>query len=78
MAIKFTDLPTPVRAGLIVLAGVDAGLRFWAIKDVRSREQSEINGSKKLWTLGLAFVNSAGALPIAYLVRGRRKPTDEV
>ena len=74
MATKFTDLPTPIRAGLVTLVGVDAALRFWALKDVRSRRQSEVNGSKKLWTLGLAFVNSAGALPVAYLVKGRRKP----
>ncbi|NLG48289.1 DUF5652 family protein [Gordonia sp. (in: high G+C Gram-positive bacteria)] len=72
MAIKFKDLPPTARTGLIVLAAVDAGLRFWAVSDLRSRDDSEINGSRRLWSLGLSLLNTAGVLPVVYLVRGRR------
>lgn len=72
MAIKFKDLPPAARTGLIILAAVDAGLRFWASSDLRSRDASEVNGSKRLWSLGLSLLSTGGVLPVVYLIRGRR------
>lgn len=72
MAIKFTELPPATRAGIITLVAVDAGLRFWAVRDLRSRKKSEVNGPRIAWSLALGLVNSAGLLPAAYLLRGRR------
>ncbi|MGB6039941.1 MAG: hypothetical protein WBG39_08820 [Gordonia sp. (in: high G+C Gram-positive bacteria)] len=65
-------MSTPVRAGIIAVAAVDAGVRVWALRDLRSRDKSQVNGSKLLWSAGLSTVNSAGILPALYLLRGRK------
>ncbi|EGD55125.1 DUF5652 family protein [Gordonia neofelifaecis] len=72
MAKKWSELPPAARAGIISIAAVDAGLRVWAIRDLRSRDKKEVNGSKLVWSAALSVVNSAGVLPAVYLLRGRR------
>ena len=52
---------------------VDAGLRAWALIDLKNRPVDEVNGPKAAWALALTVVNSAGLLPAAYLVLGRRR-----
>ncbi|MFT4201617.1 DUF5652 family protein [Gordonia sp. (in: high G+C Gram-positive bacteria)] len=75
MARKHWNDLSPRTKGVIVgAAAVDAGLRAWALRDLGSRTTSEVNGPKSLWQTGLLIVNSAGVLPAAYLLRGRRQP----
>jgi hypothetical protein len=69
---RWNELP-PARRGLVVAVGVlDAALRAWALADLRNRPAEEVHGPKSLWALALTVVSSAGLLPGAYLVLGRR------
>ena len=70
---KWDELP-PARKRLMITVGVfDAGMRTWALIDLKNRPVDEVNGPKAAWALGLAVVNSAGLLPAAYLLVGRRR-----
>ncbi len=56
-----------------MLAGaVEAGLKIAALIDLAPRPARQIRGSKVQWAAALTLVNSGGAVPIAYLLRGRR------
>ena len=64
--------PAARRAG-ITLGAIDLGLRGWALFDLRKRRPDEVKGPKRAWAVGLALVNSAGVLPLVYLIFGRRR-----
>jgi hypothetical protein len=68
------DQLSPARKRLVVAVGVvDAGMRAWALVDLRNRPADEVNGPKAAWAMALTVVNSAGLLPTAYLLLGRRR-----
>jgi hypothetical protein len=68
------DQLSPTRQKLVVAVGViDAGMRAWALLDLKNRPAEEVNGPKAAWALALTTVSSAGLLPAAYLVFGRRR-----
>ena len=70
---QWDDL-SPARRKLVVTVGVvDAGMRAWALIDLKNRPADEVNGPKAVWALALTVVSSAGLLPAAYLVFGRRR-----
>ena len=70
---QWDDL-SPARRMLVVTVGVvDAGLRAWALIDLKNRPVDEVNGPKAVWALALTVVSSAGLLPAAYLRFGRRR-----
>lgn len=55
-----------------MIAGVvEAVLKVIMLVDLRRRPASGIRGSKRAWAAS-ALVNSAGIVPITYLVYGRR------
>ncbi|GAA2733139.1 hypothetical protein [Actinocorallia aurantiaca] len=63
---------------LIVAATVgEVLLKAAALIDLKRRPAAEIRGSKRAWGATVAFVNSLGAVPIAYFLFGRRKPADD-
>ncbi|QGF25259.1 hypothetical protein Rai3103_14115 [Raineyella fluvialis] len=69
---QWRDLP-PAARGIIAVGGTaDLVLRAWAIVDLIKRPQDQIRGSKAVWAVALAVVNSAGAVPIAYLTWARQ------
>ena len=59
---------------ILAVGAIEGLLKIAALFDLRRRPASEVRGSKRLWSLAIAFVNSAGVVPIAYFVRGRRRP----
>ena len=68
------DALSPARRRLVVAVGVvDAGMRAWALIDLKNRPADEVNGPKAAWGLALTVVSSAGLLPAAYLLLGRRR-----
>ena len=70
---QWDDL-SPARRTLVVTVGVvDAGLRAWALVDLKNRPVDEVNGPKAVWALALSVVSSAGLVPAAYLLFGRRR-----
>jgi len=69
---RWQDL-SPARRGAVVTVGVvDAGLRAWALVDLRNRPAEQVKGPKAAWALALTVVSSAGVLPAVYLLVGRR------
>jgi hypothetical protein len=57
---------------VVTVGVVDAGMRAWALIDLKNRPADEVNGPKAAWALALTVVSSAGLLPAAYLLFGRR------
>lgn len=53
-------------------AAFEAGLKVAALIDLAQRPRRDIRGSKAAWAVALTLVNSGGAVPIVYLLRGRR------
>ncbi|GAB2973085.1 hypothetical protein [Nocardioides montaniterrae] len=72
MAKRWSDLSPSVRKAILIGGGLDGALRLVALRDLSRREPARVNGSKRAWKLGLVAVNSAGVLPVAYFLRGRR------
>jgi hypothetical protein len=66
-------LSSAQRAAVVCVAAVDVGLRAWALVDLVKRPGADVKGPKAAWALGLSFVSSAGLLPLAYLLAGRRR-----
>ena len=61
------------RAGLGMAQGIiNLLLLVWAVRDLRHRPDSEINGNKKVWML-VAFATPIG--PIVYFLFGRKRRT---
>lgn len=67
---KWSELPTPAKAGIIGLAAVEAVLTTIAARDLSGRTEVQVNGPRWLWRLAF-FVQPAG--PIVYLLFGRRR-----
>lgn len=72
---RWSGLDPRARQAIIVVAAVEAGLKIAALIDLARRPAASVRGSKVRWATGIAVVNSVGVLPIAYLLRGRRRPS---
>ena len=70
---RWSDMSPSQRRMLIVAASIDGALKLAALIDIWRRPANQIRGSKKVWATSVAFVNSAGALPITYFLFGRRR-----
>lgn len=55
-----------------LVAAVEAGLKIAALIDLAQRPGPQVRGSKRSWAFAIALVNSAGAIPLIYFLRGRR------
>ena len=69
---RWSDLSERTRRLLITAAVADGALRVAALIDIRRRPESQIRGRKRVWATVVAVINSAGVVPIAYFVFGRR------
>lgn len=72
---RWKDLSPRTRRMIIAGTAVEGVLKISALTDLVRRPASEIRGSKPLWAVAIALSNSAGAVPIAYFLRGRRTPS---
>ncbi|PBC39644.1 hypothetical protein CJ179_37330 [Rhodococcus sp. ACS1] len=66
-----SDLDPRLRQALLIGGAVETGLKVATLIDLARRPPSAVRGSKSLWALALALVNSGGILPVIYLLRGR-------
>ncbi|ODT97192.1 MAG: hypothetical protein ABS81_30275 [Pseudonocardia sp. SCN 72-86] len=74
MAAKRWDQLSPQARRLLVVAGsADAVLRAAALFDLRRRPADRVRGPKWVWTTALSVVSSAGLLPLAWFLVGRRR-----
>ncbi len=69
---RWNELDPRLRQGLLAAGGVEAGLRIAALIDLAQRPRGSVRGGKGRWAAALLLVNSAGVLPVVYLLRGRR------
>ncbi|KQX66815.1 hypothetical protein [Angustibacter sp. Root456] len=71
---RWSDLSERSQRLIIITGAVETLLKIAALVDLRRRPAEEVRGSKKLWGAVIVLANSAGAVPIAYFVLGRRRP----
>ena len=69
---RWSELDPRVRQALKLIGAVEAGLKIAALIDLAQRPAPQVRGSKRVWAVAIALVNSAGAVPLAYFLRGRR------
>ncbi len=70
---RWSDLSLRTKAGIIILAAVDAGLRAWALRDLSGRPKEQVRGPKWAWTGGIGVFGTSGLVPAVYLVWGRKR-----
>ena len=69
---RWSSLSPRRRRAIMVAGAVEAVLKVAALIDLAQRPAWEVRGSKARWAAAITFVNSAGAVPVAYFLRGRR------
>jgi hypothetical protein len=72
---KWSDLDPRVRRVIVVASVVEGVLKIGALVDLARRPANEVRGSKARWVTAVTLLNSLGAVPVAYFVWGRHKPT---
>jgi hypothetical protein len=73
---RWGDLSERNRRILTALAVTEAALKAWMLIDLKRRPADQVKGSKRLWAAS-TVLNSAGVIPIAYFVVGRKRaPAD--
>jgi len=70
---KWDELPPARRKAVMAVGVFDAGMRAWALLDLKNRPADEVNGPKAAWALAITVVSSAGLLPATYLIFGRKR-----
>jgi hypothetical protein len=69
---QWSELSPRTRRLLGVAAVVEGVLKLAALIDLRRRPASQIRGPKWVWATAMTVISSAGVLPIAYFLVGRR------
>ena len=65
---------SPRAKRFILIGGTFEGvLKIAALVDLWKRPAAQIRGSKRRWAAAIVLINSMGAVPIAYFVRGRTR-----
>ena len=72
MARSWSELDPRLRQAITLAGVVEAVLKIAALIDLARRPARQVHGSKARWAVAITLVNSAGAVPIAYFLRGRR------
>lgn len=70
---RWSDLSPRTRRAIAVAGTVDAGLKVWALRDLRRRPAEQVRGPKSAWAAALVLVNGAGVGPLGYYLLGRRR-----
>jgi hypothetical protein len=70
---KWHNLSPRTRKLVVVGTLFEGVLKLVALMDLKRRPAAKVKGSKARWTLAVLLVNSVGAVPIAYLLYGRRR-----
>jgi hypothetical protein len=70
---RWSDLSERTRRLVVAGAAVEGVLKAVALADLRRRPASEVRGRKWVWGWAIGLANSVGAVPLAYLLFGRRR-----
>ncbi len=71
---RWLTLSPRTRRVVVALASIEGALKVVALIDLARRPSAQVRGPKVLWAAAIVLVNSAGALPLAYLTRARLAP----
>ena len=69
---RWSDLDPRQQKAVMAAGTIEAVLKTAALIDLARRPARQVRGSKAVWAAAIALVNAAGAVPIAYFLRGRR------
>lgn len=69
---RWNELDPTVRRAMVLVAVLDVALRVAALVDLARRPDAELRGARAAWTAAVAIVSSAGLVPTAYFLFGRR------
>jgi len=70
---RWRDLDPRTRRVIVVAAAIEGALKVAALVDLKRRPAEQVRGSKQIWTAAIVLTNSAGAVPVTYFLRGRRR-----
>jgi hypothetical protein len=70
---RWKDLSEGQRRLIIVGVVLETVVKVVALRDLKRRPADEVRGPKWLWGGVITVANSAGLVPAAYLVFGRRR-----
>ncbi|MBF6146316.1 hypothetical protein FHY52_21860 [Nocardia nova] len=71
---RWSELDERTRRLIVAATVVEGILKIAALIDIARRPAAEIRGSKLRWATAVTLLNSAGTVPIAYFLAGRRQP----
>jgi hypothetical protein len=71
---QWSDLSERDRRLVIAAAVAEGILKLAALIDLKRRPASQVRGPKWVWAAVVAVPSSAGVVPVAYFVFGRRQP----
>jgi hypothetical protein len=69
---RWKDLPESQRRMIVVGVVLEAVVKVAALRDLKRRPADQVRGPKWLWGGVITVANSAGLVPAAYFVLGRR------
>ena len=70
---RWSDLSERQRRLLVAGAVMEGILKLVALNDLRRRPAAEVRGRKWVWATVVTLANSAGVVPLAYFMFGRRR-----
>jgi hypothetical protein len=70
---RWSELSEGQRRVIMITGVLEGILKIAALIDLRRRPASQVRGPKWLWASTMGVVSSAGVLPIAYFLLGRRR-----
>lgn len=70
---RWLDLSPRTRQVIVAGVAVEGVLKVGALIDLQRRPAEQVRGSKNAWAVAIVLINSAGAVPVAYFLRGRRR-----
>jgi len=70
---RWSDLSPRSRRLIVVGGTVEGVLKTAALVDLVRRPADQVRGPKLLWAAAIVVVNSLGAVPLAYFLRGRTR-----
>ena len=71
MSKRWRDLSGRQRKLLVTVGVLELALKVAMLLDLKRRQETQVRGSRRWWALS-ALVNSAGVVPLAYFLVGRR------
>ena len=70
---RWKDLNPTARRLILIGGGIEGASKLVALRDLKRRPASQVNGPKAMWAIALVLVNTAGFVPVMYFLRGRRR-----